>query len=115
MPNITIHLDDETHRKAKIYSARVGSSLSKLFREHIMKVSAENAASPKKEILEKYSSLKISATDAMSLLNMQCLEDLLILTSEEGLPLPHLERKAATSMANKFLKAVHAKEESLHA
>ena len=115
MPNITIHLDDETHRKAKIYSAKVGASLSKLFREHIMKVSTENTGSPEREVLEKYSSLKISATDAMSSLNKNCLEDLLILTSTENFPLPHLDRKSATSMANKFLKAVRPEEESVHA
>ena len=115
MPNITIHMDDETHRKAKIYSAKTGESLSKLFREYIMKVSSENIVSPNREILEKYSSLKISAKDAMSLLNMQCLEELLTLTSTEGLPLPHLDRKSATSMANKFLKAVQHKEDSHHA
>lgn len=108
MPNITIHLDEETHRKAKIYSARVGSSLSKIFREHIMKISEENAVSPQREILEKYSSLKISSADAMALLSLHCLEDLWAITSIEGLPLPHLDRKSAASMANKFLKSTHA-------
>ena len=43
----------------------------------------------------------------MSLLNLQCLEDLLFFTCKEGLPLPHLDRKSATSMANQFLYAVN--------
>ena len=62
--------------------------------------------STNRKILEEYSSLKISAKDAMSLLNLQCLEELFKLTSTNGFPLPHLDRKTATSMANEFLKAV---------
>ena len=80
-----------------------------------MKISADDGASSTKDILLKYSSLKISAADAMSLLDLQCLENLMIMTIEAGLPLPHLEVKAARSMANKFLKATSIKGESINA
>ncbi len=66
----------------------------------------ETKKSPNRGILEEYSSLKISANDAMSLLNIQCLEELFKLTSTNGFPLPHLDRKTATTMANEFLKAI---------
>ena len=80
-----------------------------------MQVSAHSTFLNKRDTLEQYASLKISATDAMSMLNMQCLEDLFVLTSTKGFPLPHLDRQSAKSVANKFLKSVEVKNKPLHA
>lgn len=108
MPNITINLDEETHRKAKILAAQRGTSLSKIFREHILRISSESESSKEQSVLEQYSCLKISAKDAMGALNLNCLEDLMLSTANAGLPLPHVDRKGAAQMAKNFLGAQNA-------
>ncbi len=98
MPNITIHLDDDTHRLAKIYAAKSGTSLSKMFRDHIRNVSKPVVDNSKRSILEQYSVLKITGEDAMSALGFSCLEELYAATIDAGLQLPHISRKDALQL-----------------
>ena len=105
MPNVTIHLDEETHRLAKIHAATTGTSLSQLFRDHVRKLARqsedERDAHP---ALRQYASFKISASDAMDALGLTCLEDLMTQTLRAGLHLPHMDARSANAQAQKFLR-----------
>ena len=103
MANLTIHLDDELHRAAKIYAAEKGTSLSQIFREHIQRLSSGSIEQTELSVLKKYSEFHISAKDAMDALKIDCLEDLFHLTLASELTLPHVSRSAAKEMARSFL------------
>lgn len=103
MANLTIHLDDEMHRVAKIYAAEKGTSLSQIFREHIQRLSSGSIEQTESSVLKKYSESQISANDAMNALKINCLEDLFRLTLASELTLPHVSRSAAKEMARSFL------------
>jgi hypothetical protein len=100
VPNVTIHLDDETHRLAKIYAAQTGTSLSSTFRKHIKEIMSSNVPASEKAVLERYSRREISSADAMSALDLPCLENLMAATIEADLHLPHVDRKSALQMAS---------------
>lgn len=102
MANLTIHLDDEIHRAAKIYAAEKGTSLSQIFRDHIQLLTSGRQS--ESSVLMKYSTSQMSAKDAMDALKLNCLEDLFRLTLASELPLPHTNRSAAKEMAREFLK-----------
>ena len=105
MPNVTIHLDEETHRLAKIHAATTGTSLSQLFRDHVRKLARqsedEGGAHP---ALRQYASFNISASDAMDALGLTCLEDLMTQALRAGLHLPHMDARSANAQAQKFLR-----------
>jgi hypothetical protein len=106
MPNITISLDEETHRLAKIHAATTGTSLSQLFREHIRKVAGRSSdESPAAGALKRYAAFEISAKDAMEALGLSCLEELMIQAAQAGLRIPHLDERSARVMAQKVLTA----------
>jgi hypothetical protein len=109
MPNVTIHLDEETHRLAKIHAAQTGSSLSKSFRDHIRSVMKHGLPAGELAILERYSRSELPAKDAMASLGLQCIEDLMSATIAAGLGLPHVERKAALQMARPLLSRTRAR------
>lgn len=102
MPNLTIHLDDETHRLAKIYAATHRTSLSQVFREHIRALAA-TAGAGEAGPLERYSSLEISAREAMDALGLSCLEDLYSMVKARNLPLPRVSDEAARALAEPLL------------
>ena len=108
MPNITIHLDDETHRLAKIYAAQSGLSLSKSFRDHIRAVSGQDqthgSTRGKVEAIElavikRYARMELTASEAMAAVNFSCIEELFSATVQAGLRLPHLSKTAALQLA----------------
>lgn len=99
MPNITIHLDPETHRLAKIYSATTGKSVSGIFRDHIRALAGEMGSAPQLGPLERYAKGEISAAEAMSALELPCLEDLYQQVAAHGVPLPHIDWEGASAMA----------------
>jgi len=103
MPNITIALDDDIHRRAKIYSAKTGISLSKAFREYVLSVT-DGDADASNDVISRYARLEVSAKDAMSALGFVCLEDLMCATVCSGFSLPHVDRKVADSMVRAALK-----------
>ncbi len=107
MPNVTIHLDEETHRLAKVYAATSGSSLSEMFRQHVRRLAGRAVAEVSEAIiLARYAAFEIPAKDAMDALGIDCLEALMIKTINAGLHLPHDDQKTALAMAQKFLDDV---------
>jgi hypothetical protein len=84
MPNITIHLDEDTHRRAKIYAATHRVSISDLFREHIRSLTGRDIP----DALGSYSRGELSAHDAMDALGITCIEDLYSRTRSAGHELP---------------------------
>lgn len=103
MANLTIHLDDDIHRSAKIYAAEKGTSLSQIFREHIQRLTSGSIEQTESSVLKKYSESQISAKDAMDALRINCVEDLFRLTLASHLTLPHISRNAAKEIASSFL------------
>lgn len=104
MPNITIHLDEETHRLAKIYAAQSGLSLSKCFRDHVRGLSGGGVArdaveSMERAALQRYARGELTANETMAALNFTCLEALFSATVQAGLHLPHLSKAAASRLA----------------
>jgi plasmid stability protein len=91
MPNITIHLDDETHRRVKIYAATHRTSISDLFREHIRSLTGSDHV----DALASYSRGELAAHDAMDALGITCVEDLYAQTVAAGHELPHRTRPDA--------------------
>src|SRR5947209_18764198 len=91
MPNITIHLDDETHRRAKVYAATNGTSVSDLFREHVRSLTGTEII----DAVAAYSRGELTAHDAMDALGITCLEDLYSKTHAEGHELPRPTRSDA--------------------
>jgi hypothetical protein len=106
MPNITIHLDDDTHRLAKTYAARTGTSLSQLFRDHIVTVAGSDDLSNARGVLQRYARSEISSADAMNSLNLSCYEDLLSAIFAAGLNLPRLEDKIASRLAKQLVSSL---------
>ena len=106
MRNLTIHLDEETHRRAKIYAAETGVSLSKLFRELIAEKSAARGRG--KGVLERYATMQISASEVMAALDFPCLEDLYYACIEAGLAPPHIDPKTAFALAEPAVKLLMA-------
>lgn len=103
MPNITIHLDDETHRKAKIYAAEHGRSVSDLFREHIKALTRDRGD---QGVLARYSRSELPAHDAMDALGLTCVEELYLATRSAGLELPHANKATAGRHAAAVAKLV---------
>ena len=105
MPNITISLDEETHRLAKIHAATTGTSLSQLFREHVRKLAGRSPGEPASVgALRRYASFEISGKDAMESLGLGGLEDLMVQAVQAGFHIPHADDRAARAMAQKFLR-----------
>ena len=102
MPNLTIHLDDETHRLAKIYAATHRTSLSQVFRDHVRALAAAGGAGEAGP-LERYSRSEISAKEAMDALGLSCLEDLYSMVKTRNLPLPRMSDEAARALAEPLL------------
>lgn len=46
MKNVTVALDDEVHRKARIRAAELGTSLSALVKDYLIRLTGEGAPSP---------------------------------------------------------------------
>lgn len=103
MPNITIHLDDETHQLAKVFSAQSRTSLSQLFRDYIRSIAPPKQDNTKRAILERYSKLEMSSADAMNALGFTCLEELMAATVKHGFDLPRLNRKDALRLARQVI------------
>ena len=104
MPNITIHLDDETHRLAKIFAAQSGLSLSKSFRDHVRSMSSGDVAritveTMERAALQRYARGELTANETAAALNFTCLEELFGATVRAGLHLPHLSKTAALRLA----------------
>ena len=72
MPSITIRLDEETHRRVKIYAATHRTGISDLFREHIRSLTEPGSA----DALAAYARGELSAYDAMGALGITCVEAL---------------------------------------
>ena len=107
MPNITIHLDDESHRLAKIYAARTNTSVSQLFRNHVRKITGSEDECQRNLVLEKYCSGEMTKTDAMQVLGIQCVEQLYVMALNAGFDLPRQKRRDALESGNiamKFIK-----------
>ena len=105
MPNITIHLDDDTHRLAKVYAATSGSSLSEMFRQHVRRLSSKAGAEVSEaDVLGRYAAFEISAKEAMEALGLSSLEALMLKTIQAGMHLPHEDPKTALAVAQKFLE-----------
>lgn len=105
MPNVTIHLDEEAHRLAKIHAATTGTSLSQLFRDHVRKLARQSE--DERDVhpaLRQYASFNISASDAMGALGLMCLEALMTQVLRAGLHLPHMDARSANAQAQKFLR-----------
>ena len=105
MPNVTIHLDEEAHRLAKIHAATTGTSLSQLFRDHVRKLARQSE--DERDVhpaLRQYASFNISASDAMDALGLTCLEALMTQVLRAGLHLPHMDARSANAQAQKFLR-----------
>lgn len=103
MPNITIHLDDETHRLVKVYAATHRTSISDLFREHIR--SLTDGSGPI-DAVASYARGELSAHDAMDALGLTCLEDLYSRTLSSGLDLPRPSRAEAQRQAAALAKLI---------
>jgi hypothetical protein len=110
MPNITIHLDEETHRLAKIYAAQSGVSLSKSFRDHVLTLSGDDAsrggaaiAVMERAVIKRYASGELTANEAMTALGFTCLEELFNGVLQAGLHLPHLSKTAALQLAKPLI------------
>ena len=58
------------------------------------------------ETLERYSRREIGAQEAMSALDIHCMEDLYGMTLEAGFGLPRIDREAAERLARRFLDEV---------
>lgn len=63
-----------------------------------------NIPAGEKAVLERYSRRDISAADAMSALDLPCMESLMAATVEAGLHLPHVDRKLALQMAKSVIR-----------
>ncbi len=103
MPNVTIHLDEFTHRIAKTYAARTGTSLSEMFRTHVHSLAGREGGQNEIEVLRRYSRGELSTSEAMAALDISCAETLMSATNHAGLDLPHLDRQAATKLATQVV------------
>jgi hypothetical protein len=106
MPNITIHLDEDTHRLAKIHAAKTGTSLSQSFRDHIRTIAGSAQENQRTLVLEKFCAGEISRPDAMQLLGFHCIEDLYATAISAGHDLPRQQRKDALASGNAALKFI---------
>ena len=88
MPNITIHLDDETHRVAKLYAAEHGTSISEVFRQHIRSIATPAAIAG---AVQRYSRGQMPVKDTMSAMGLQTREELYEAVANAGLDLPRAD------------------------
>jgi len=106
MPNITIHLDEDTHRLAKVYAAQSKTSLSKLFRNHIRQLAGSANDSRKRLIFDSYCSGSISRSEAMNELGLRSIETFYATLIEAGFDLPRQTRKDALETGNAAVKFI---------
>lgn len=52
MKNVTVSLDDETHRRARIRAAELGTSLSALVKDYLVRLSESGADTPDARLRE---------------------------------------------------------------
>ena len=90
MPNLTINLDADLLKTAKVYSAQHGVSISHLVREHLAALTgygSEPSAEPPADPLLDFSRGRVGRKEAMRLLGVPYFT-LLDRLAERGLPLP---------------------------
>lgn len=97
MPNLTIQMDAELLKTAKVYSAQHGVSISQLVRDHLAALTGyeqETSADP----LLDFSRGRVGRKEAMRRLGLTYFE-LLDRLAERALPLPALPEKEIEQMA----------------
>ena len=97
MPNLTINLDADLLKTAKVYSAEHGVSISKLVRDYLSELTGFSVG-PTGDPLWDFSKGFIGRKDAMRMMGVSYFE-LLDLLAEKGLKLPSLPDKEISQMA----------------
>lgn len=101
MPNLTVNLDADLLKTAKVYSAQHGVSISQLVREHLAALTGYRAgpsAEPPADPLLDFSRGRVGRKEAMRQLGITYFE-LLDRLAARGLPLPALPDKETGQMA----------------
>ena len=97
MPNLTVSLNADLLKSAKVYSAEHGVSISKLVRDHLAELTGHGTGTSG-DALEDFSRGLIGRKDAMRMLGVTYFE-LLDMLAKRGLKLPTLPNGELQQMA----------------
>jgi hypothetical protein len=103
MPNLTVTIDAELLRAAKIYAARTGTSLSRIVREHLAEVTGLRPRAEDDDALTRYARDEIGRHEAMRALGVDY-GTLLDLMAERDLSIPRVPEQDAEAMARTFAR-----------
>ena len=108
MPNLTVSLDEEVLRAAKIHAAARGTSISKIVRDHLREVTGlESLPATSGDPLVLFSRDELGRREAMAALGVDY-GTLLRRMQERGLPLPVLAPKELEAMVQAFERVMAA-------
>lgn len=95
MPNLTVNIDPELLRQAKVYASQHGTTLSDLVRKNFLEITKSD-----RSIIERYVDGGISSADAQQALGLRTKQDFFAEVCRSGHQLYHLKREKAEQLAN---------------
>lgn len=106
MKNVTLAVDEEILRAAKIYAAAHDTSVSRLVRDYLAELTglAIPSGDEATTILLRYSQGRLRRREAMEALGLDY-GTLLLELSQRRLPLPRVAESDAKAMADNFVQA----------
>ncbi|MGH6914609.1 MAG: DUF6364 family protein [Geminicoccales bacterium] len=103
MPNLTVTIDAELLRAAKVHAARTGTSISRIVRQHLAEVTGLQPRPEDDDVLARYARDQIGRHEAMRALGVDY-GTLLELMAERGLAVPRVPDQEAEAMARTFAR-----------
>jgi hypothetical protein len=103
VPNLTLNIDADLLRAAKVYAARTGTSISRIVREHLAEVTGLQPRPEEVDVLARYARDEIGRHEAMRALGVDY-GILLEMMAERGLSMPRVPAPDAEAMARTFAR-----------
>ncbi len=103
MPNLTVTVNADLLRAAKIYAAQQGTSISRIVRQHLAELVGQQARLADDDVLARFAQDRIGRQEAMRALGVDY-GTLLELLAARGLALPRVPDQQADAMAATFAK-----------
>jgi hypothetical protein len=100
MPNLTVSIDAELLRAAKVHAARTGTSISRIVREHLAEVTGLRPRA-EGDILARYACDEIGRHETMRALGVDY-GTLLEMMAQRELSVPRVPDQEAEAMARTF-------------
>lgn len=110
MANLTVTIDPELLRAAKVYAARSGTSISRIVREHLAALTGLQSRPQGDDALARYARDEIGCHEAMRALDVDY-GTLLDRMARRGLSVPRVPDEQAEAMARTFAQIWRAAAE----